>query len=103
MDLKTLMETSPEDLAELQYNELKNHTIGILEQVKKQLYDDDFEQVKNNLVYSPAGDGYGSDNYFIDFSYSPQKGTNYSLDLMDIIDQLIRLNDIINPLINSEN
>lgn len=95
MDLSKLMETSPEKLAELQYNELKAFAIKILENVLGHLKQEHFEIIRNEYLFdSPAGDGYGSDNECINFTYNREQIGD--LDIGDIIDELEGLKKTIN-------
>ena len=47
---------------------------------------DKFDDIKKKMKFSPAGDGYGSDNFYINFSYNET-----SMDLLDIIDEMEEL------------
>lgn len=95
MDLSKLMETSPENLAKLQYNELKAFAVITLENVLAYLKQENFEIIRNKYLFdSPAGDGHGSDNRCIDFSYDDKQ--TYSTDIGDILDTLEGLKKIMN-------
>ena len=91
MDIKELMGIDIDNLAEKQFYALKEHTIGILKNIINLLEEENFIEIPNMLSYSPSGDGYGCDNYFINFSYDEQ----FTADLYDRIDELIRLKNII--------
>lgn len=84
MNLKELMSTRPEDLAELQFRELKQHVLNILNKVTNAVDNNDFKTVKEMTFCSPSGDGYGSDNDCIDFNY----GTKENIDILNIIGTL---------------
>lgn len=83
---KTIMDISVENLKEKQYEFLKGHTLNILEGIIDDLKNDKFDDIKKKMKFSPAGDGYGSDNFYINFSYNET-----SMDLLDIIDAMEEL------------
>jgi hypothetical protein len=87
MELGTLMSTKPEDLAELQYQQLNKHIIRILEQVTNYVRNESYDEIKKMLSHSPAGDGYGLDNDFINFTYLDTE----SMDILEVIEKLERL------------
>ncbi|WP_010497812.1 hypothetical protein [Paenibacillus elgii] len=87
MDLKTLMNTRPEELAKVQYSAFKSHVISILEQTIQNIYDENYVSILDKLVYSPAGDGYGCDNHFINFSYD-QDNIDNAIDLYEAVEKL---------------
>lgn len=91
MDLKDLMKTRPESLAELQIAELKKHAIGILKDVIEALDTDDFDKLDRMLCYSPAGDCMGTNTHHIDFSYED----NVEMDLNDIISTIKNLGRVV--------
>ena len=83
---KTIMDINIENLKEKQYEFLKGHTLNILEGIIDDLKKDKFDDIKKKMKFSPAGDGYGSDNFYINFSYNET-----SMDLLDIIDEMEEL------------
>ena len=83
---KTIMDINIENLKEKQYEFLKEHTLNILEVIIDDLKNNKFDDIKNKMKFSPAGDGYGSDNFYINFSYNET-----SMDLLDIIDEMEEL------------
>lgn len=89
VDLKTLMQTSPEDLASTQHDALKTHVLGILETVKNLIIEENYQAIKDkHLIYSPAGDGYGSDNHFINFDFTEHQD---GMDIDEVLDALMTL------------
>jgi hypothetical protein len=83
------MSTRPEDLAATQHEALKLHILETIEKVRDLIIADDYKEVMDNhMLFSPAGDGYGSDNYFINFDYSCHK------DGMDLYEVLGMLQDL---------
>jgi len=89
MDLKTLMEAKPEDLALLQFRELKKHVINVLQNIAELIKEHKFREVKQYLVFS-------SDNYFINFSYISEDDPSTAMDLYEIIEKLERLHRQVN-------
>lgn len=59
---------------------VKEGAIAILGKVIKLLRQERFEELKEMLAFSPAGDGYGCDNEYIDFSYLDQSNRSNRLD-----------------------
>ena len=57
------------DLIEKKYKEkLKEEALNILKKIVKLIEDNEFDKIEEMLKFSPAGDGYGCDNMYIDFS-----------------------------------
>lgn len=69
MDIKDIMEIDVENLKHKQLEALKKHVMDRLNEIINLVINEEFDEVEKYLKYSPAGDGYGCDNYFIDFSY----------------------------------
>jgi hypothetical protein len=89
VDLKTLMQTSPEDLAATQHEALKKHVLTILGVIQTHIENEDYDKIKeHHLIYSPAGDGYGMDNHFINFDFTEHKD---GMDIDEVLDALINL------------
>lgn len=85
MNIKELMEIDVTNLADTQHNALKNHTVGILETVIRLIEEEEYEAVKGYIYYSPSGDAYGEENYFINLGY------NGVADINDILTELTTL------------
>lgn len=90
MDLRTLMALSPEDLAAQQHVELKAFVLSRLQSVLDLVKNEQYATVHNKLENSPAGDGYGDDNRYIDFSDS-----GVGEDIGDMIDKLSALKSLV--------
>lgn len=57
------------DLIEKKYKEkLKEEALNILKKIFKLIKDNKFDEAEEMLKFSPAGDGYGCNNMYIDFS-----------------------------------
>lgn len=76
-------------LAEKYKEELKMHAIKILERVKQLIQKEKLDELKEMIRFSPAGDGYGRDNYFIDFG---SDGDGDAVDINDIIELMETFN-----------
>lgn len=63
-------------------NNLKKHVIERLKVVQNLISEEKNYALKDMLSFSPAGDGYGCDNYFIDFS---EDGDSDALDINDVV------------------
>ena len=89
MNLNDILNLDIKNLSNKQYDALKEHTIKILEEVISYLKLDDLQGVYDLLEFSPDGDGWGAENYFINFTYNSEP-----MDLNDIIDLMSRLKNI---------
>jgi protein-tyrosine phosphatase len=87
--LFTLLSTTPESLAKLQYDSLKAHAIVVLQSALRNVTQDTPDKIKT--FHSPAGDGYGRDNDCIDFAYP---GTDEPLDIKEITEKLLHLKEL---------
>ena len=90
MDIKELLNTRPEQLAEKQFVALKGYSIGMLKSVVKLLETEQFDEARKYLAESPAGDGYGLDNSYIDFNFIGNGGD----DISEVIDKLEQLKSL---------
>lgn len=71
---------------------LKGEVVKRLKEVTSLIEKEEFGKVKECLAFSPSGDGYGRDNYYIDFSYlfpsDDEYGNRCINDLGDIVNEL---------------
>lgn len=85
--IEELLSLDIDNLAERQYEALKEDTCEKLNRIIKLIKNDEIEEITNLIAFSPAGDGWGSDNHYIEF-------VNGS-DIGEVIDLLMRLREII--------
>lgn len=85
MNLEELLNTTPEELAKLQFKELKSAAIATLQKVIDQLERDRFDLVATG--FSPAGDGMGEDNSYISFKHIHPKLEDIG-DVLEILESL---------------
>ncbi len=85
MDIKEIMETTPEDLAILQFNTLEKAALDILQRMSIAIQNRDYIAARSMVDESPAGDGYGCDNSYIDFSETTCE------DIGDVLERLEHL------------
>lgn len=71
------------NLQEEQLKELKRHTVEVLHKIAVAVEKEDFKAIKDNMQFSPAGDGYGDENHFIDFSWSGP-----TMDIGEIVEKM---------------
>lgn len=85
---------NPDKIVNTHYKKaIKKETIQHLKDIIKLIENDKYDSIFNLLAFSPAGDGYGLTNYYIDFAFlDPDTDKNVLSD--DIQD----LNDVINIL-----
>lgn len=79
------------NLQEEQLKELKRHTVEVLHKIAVAVEKEDFKAIKDNMQFSPAGDGYGDENHFIDFSWSGP-----TMDIGEIVEKMESLRASIN-------
>lgn len=82
MKIEELMETDVSSLAKKQHEYLKQHAIDRLSIVISLLEMDDYKGLEKLIIHSPAGDGMGCNNDYIDMWYGDDK--TYSIDGYDI-------------------
>lgn len=89
LSLNKLMEIDVETLKQAQHDALKGFVLSKLDEVKRLIEEERYEDVKLLTYNSPAGDGYGTDKDFIDFSYDEDiKNRNYGTDILEITEKL---------------
>lgn len=87
ISLVDIMSIDVDNLKQKQHDALKNHAINILKDVIELLETENYSEIQNKfLEHSPAGDGYGEDNCYINFGLSGMNGE--PLDLDEVIDKL---------------
>jgi hypothetical protein len=79
---------SQKEIYKIQYDKLKEGAIKRLTDVVSLIEDEEFIDLKRMLSESPSGDGYGCDNYFIDFI---NISSSSSMDIMDVLMYLEQL------------
>jgi hypothetical protein len=82
-----IMDIDVNNLKQKQYDYLKNHAINILAEIIDNLEHDQLQAIQYKLKFSSSGDGWGQENYYINFGY---KELDY-LDLHDIITKMAEL------------
>jgi hypothetical protein len=90
MKLEQLLKTTPETLAVEQHAALKEHVIKVLESTLQAVKDEYYSAIQELTIDSPAGDGYGCNNNFINFGYNEKD----PLDICDVMERLIELKKI---------
>lgn len=90
MDLNDVLNLDIKTLSNAQYEALKKHTIERLNKVINLLNEDKLQKIAYLLKFSDSGDGWGSENYFIDFSYND----NECMDLGEILLKMAKLKNI---------
>lgn len=88
MDIIDQLKLTPESLAKVQLDALKAHAVGILNTVSKFIQSEEWDKINSMLKKSPAGDGTGMDNCFIDFKFS---GVDSGDDIYELTSKLKHL------------
>lgn len=92
MSLEELMAIEPDNIKQKQHDALKGFVVNRLKEVTEIIENEEYDKVNPYLNHSPAGDGYGTDKDFIDFSMSEkQRQDNYGTDISEVIDKLKEL------------
>ena len=90
--LAQIMAMDINNLKQKQYLAFKEHVLKILEMFHDVIKEEQDLDILSPLVnYSPAGDGMGCDNYYIDFGYKDENGDRIKLDINDVIHTLENL------------
>lgn len=94
MELKELMQTSVENLAEKQHDKLKQHVLNIINKLELYIDNEQYDKVEDMTFSSPAGDGYGLDNNCINFDYGNKNQYREGiLDIMEVVEDLQNLKE----------
>ena len=86
MTTKELVNLDIDSLEVAKFNAVKKSCLSILDNVASAIKDNNFDIVDKMLEYSPAGDGYGSDNHYISFSEIDD-----NFDIHDVVELLQKL------------
>lgn len=82
---------SREDIQAVE-NHLKERTLNIIEKFSSLLREGQYKKAEKMLSWSPAGDGYGIENQYLDFSKAVNmkegKDIGYILYLLDTINKI---------------
>lgn len=88
IDLNKLMETTPQELAKVQHDALKQHVLAVLDNIRSLIQKENYtfilDENREVILYSPSGDGYGQHNHFINFGYQKDN----PLDIKEVVSQL---------------
>lgn len=89
MSLEEILLIDPENIKQKQHDVLKGFVVNRLKEITEIIENEEYDKVNPYLNHSPAGDGYGTDKDFIDFSISEkQRKNNYGIDISEVIDKL---------------
>ena len=66
-NIDDIMKLQPETLALEQYESLKQHTLDTLNKVVQLIKNEKYDKIAEYVSFSSSGDGYGNENYYIDF------------------------------------
>jgi len=94
-NLMKIMGIEPHNIASSQLNALEQHAVSILKTVIRNLSTGNYDSIEAMTSHSPAGDGYGLDNNYIDFGYD---GEN-SIDIYELCQKLKSLKSQVNRVI----
>lgn len=83
-NLDDIMSINVDNLKQKQLAALKAHVLAKLSQIHILIGQNKFNEVKEYLIHSPAGDGYGDDNYYINFGWE----LNSNLDLCEVLEKM---------------
>ena len=63
---------NPRALAQEQYDAYKKYIVAKLDEVKEKILEEEYTEIEGLTARSPAGDGWGRDNNFIDFGFDKE-------------------------------
>ena len=92
ISLAKLMSVDAKGLRLFQYESYKKHVLGIFSKISQIINDDgDITEIIKMVKLSPAGDGYGENDYFINFGI-PHGDENFKrMNIMDACKLLLNL------------
>jgi hypothetical protein len=73
---------SEKEINKIKFKKTKELSLDRLRLICELIEKEEFEEIKKYLSYSPSGDGYGCENYFIDFNFIT--GGRESVDTNDL-------------------
>lgn len=94
MELKDLLATKPDELAAKQEKELATYAAKKLRMIADHLEAGRYDQVREHLADSPAGDDHGCDNTYITFAelgIDPDRYGNDNGDIGSVVSKLEEL------------
>lgn len=98
MDIKEILEITPETLAKRQKEALKAFGIGVLKKwinyIREEKFGTNFDPDKSDLEYSPAGDCMGCDNHYIPFPFAGESQYKGTPDIGDLLVELSHLKSL---------
>ena len=60
---------NPRALAQEQYDTYRKYIVSKLDEVKEKILEEEYDEIEELTACSPAGDGWGCDNNFVDFGF----------------------------------
>lgn len=98
MEIKEILEITPETLAKRQKEALKAFGIEVLERwikyIREEEFGTNFDPNNSDLEYSPAGDCMGCDNYYIPFHFANESQYEGAPDIGDLLIELSHLKSL---------
>lgn len=86
MELHDILSMTPETLAQAQLGALKKDAKSTLSKVISAIDNDDFSTIKAMTQFSGSGDGWGDENYFIQFHLG---------DIMETVEKMEQLHRLV--------
>ena len=80
-------EFNPRALAREKYDTYKKYIVSKLDEVKEKILKEEYGEIERLTSYSPSGEGWGSDNNFIDFGFDENPK-----DILEAVNYLVFLN-----------
>ena len=77
---------NPRKLADEQYEAYKQYILDVLDRIKEKLELCAYTEIEKMTAFSGSGDGYGNDNYYIDFGFGEKP-----MDIVEAINYLAYL------------
>lgn len=91
LTLAELLAIDTATLRQCQADALKRHIIEKLEKIIRLVKFNRFDEIKAETLFSPAGDGYGCDNNYINFGIRELGEEWENLDIVEICERLQKL------------
>lgn len=82
------------NLVKQQHDVVKTHVLTALARIYNMVENGDYAGVEKYCGWSPAGDGYGCDNHYIEFGISGADQRLEKMDIMEVCELLSKLREL---------
>ena len=76
-----ILDVDIDNIRKAKYQAMKEHIISVLDKVKFIIEKGRYDDLEDIIFFSPEGDGYGSENYCINFAWRD----NEDMDIKEVV------------------